>query len=210
MQSQWNDAEAAAYRGAAGRSGSTPRACSGATTRWCCTAAATPRSRSASPTSSATRRTSCTSRAAAGTWRRSRRRASRRCGSSASLRLATLERLSDPQMVQELRAAMTDPSAPTPSVETILHAILPYHVRRPHPRRRAAGDHQHRRRRAARPRDLRRLGGRDPVRHARASTWRAWPPSGSRRESGPNTSAWCCSTTASSRSARRRARRTSG
>src|SRR5229473_2185407 len=42
------------------------------------------------------------------------------------LRLATLERLSDPQMVQELRAAMTDPSAPTPSVETILHALLPY------------------------------------------------------------------------------------
>jgi rhamnose utilization protein RhaD (predicted bifunctional aldolase and dehydrogenase)/NAD(P)-dependent dehydrogenase (short-subunit alcohol dehydrogenase family) len=42
------------------------------------------------------------------------------------LRLATLERLSDARMVQELRAAMTDPSAPTPSVETILHAILPY------------------------------------------------------------------------------------
>jgi rhamnose utilization protein RhaD (predicted bifunctional aldolase and dehydrogenase)/NAD(P)-dependent dehydrogenase (short-subunit alcohol dehydrogenase family) len=42
------------------------------------------------------------------------------------LRLATLERLSDTQMVQELRAAMTDPSAPTPSVETILHALLPY------------------------------------------------------------------------------------
>src|SRR6202048_1418153 len=41
-------------------------------------------------------------------------------------RLATLEHLSDPRMVQELRAAMTDPSAPTPSVETILHAILPY------------------------------------------------------------------------------------
>jgi rhamnose utilization protein RhaD (predicted bifunctional aldolase and dehydrogenase)/NAD(P)-dependent dehydrogenase (short-subunit alcohol dehydrogenase family) len=41
-------------------------------------------------------------------------------------RLATLDRLSDPRMVQELRAAMTDPSAPTPSVETILHAILPY------------------------------------------------------------------------------------
>src|SRR5437660_10610800 len=37
------------------------------------------------------------------------------------LRLAMLERLSDPQMVQELRAAMKDPSAPTPSVETILH-----------------------------------------------------------------------------------------
>jgi rhamnose utilization protein RhaD (predicted bifunctional aldolase and dehydrogenase)/NAD(P)-dependent dehydrogenase (short-subunit alcohol dehydrogenase family) len=42
------------------------------------------------------------------------------------LRLATLGRLSDTQMVQELRAAMVDPSAPTPSVETILHALLPY------------------------------------------------------------------------------------
>jgi rhamnose utilization protein RhaD (predicted bifunctional aldolase and dehydrogenase)/NAD(P)-dependent dehydrogenase (short-subunit alcohol dehydrogenase family) len=41
-------------------------------------------------------------------------------------RLATLSELSDPRMVQELRAAMTDPSAPAPSVETILHAILPY------------------------------------------------------------------------------------
>src|SRR6266542_5635665 len=43
-----------------------------------------------------------------------------------ALRLAKLPKLSDPQMVQELRAAMTDPSAPAPSVETILHAILPY------------------------------------------------------------------------------------
>src|SRR5262245_8421172 len=43
-----------------------------------------------------------------------------------ALRLATLDRLSDAQMVQELRAAMTNPSAPTPSVETILHASLPY------------------------------------------------------------------------------------
>lgn len=42
------------------------------------------------------------------------------------LRLATLETLSDTQMVQELRAALTKPSAPTPSVETILHALLPY------------------------------------------------------------------------------------
>src|ERR1700694_5619774 len=30
------------------------------------------------------------------------------------LRLATLDRLSDPRMVQELRAAMIDPSAPRP------------------------------------------------------------------------------------------------
>ena len=42
------------------------------------------------------------------------------------LRLATLESLSDTQMVQELRAAMINPSAPTPSVETILHALLPH------------------------------------------------------------------------------------
>jgi rhamnose utilization protein RhaD (predicted bifunctional aldolase and dehydrogenase)/NAD(P)-dependent dehydrogenase (short-subunit alcohol dehydrogenase family) len=42
------------------------------------------------------------------------------------LRLATLQRLSDVDMVRELRAAMTDASAPTPSVETILHAILPF------------------------------------------------------------------------------------
>jgi rhamnose utilization protein RhaD (predicted bifunctional aldolase and dehydrogenase)/NAD(P)-dependent dehydrogenase (short-subunit alcohol dehydrogenase family) len=42
------------------------------------------------------------------------------------LRLARLERLSDAQMVQQLRVAMTNPSAPTPSVETILHALLPY------------------------------------------------------------------------------------
>ena len=43
-----------------------------------------------------------------------------------ALRLATLDRLSDAQMVQELRAALIDPAAPTPSVETILHALLPY------------------------------------------------------------------------------------
>src|SRR6267378_2162895 len=43
-----------------------------------------------------------------------------------ALRLAQLDALADAQMVQELRAAMTDPGAPTPSVETILHASLPY------------------------------------------------------------------------------------
>ena len=41
-------------------------------------------------------------------------------------RLATLPRLSDPQMVNELRASMTRAAAPTPSVEAILHAVLPY------------------------------------------------------------------------------------
>ncbi|HJL14707.1 MAG TPA: bifunctional aldolase/short-chain dehydrogenase [Sandaracinaceae bacterium LLY-WYZ-13_1] len=41
-------------------------------------------------------------------------------------RMATLEALSDPDMVREQRAAMLDPSAPNPSVEAILHAVLPH------------------------------------------------------------------------------------
>ncbi|HUR58350.1 MAG TPA: bifunctional aldolase/short-chain dehydrogenase, partial [Opitutaceae bacterium] len=41
------------------------------------------------------------------------------------LRLATLDALSDLRMAAELKACMTDPSAPAPSVEAILHAILP-------------------------------------------------------------------------------------
>ncbi len=40
--------------------------------------------------------------------------------------LATLEQLSDERMVNELRSHMTRADAPTPSVEAILHAILPY------------------------------------------------------------------------------------
>ncbi|MBI3546891.1 MAG: bifunctional aldolase/short-chain dehydrogenase, partial [Gammaproteobacteria bacterium] len=42
------------------------------------------------------------------------------------LKLAKLKQLSDPQMVNELRTQMTRAAAPTPSVEAILHAILPY------------------------------------------------------------------------------------
>jgi len=42
------------------------------------------------------------------------------------IRLAELEALSDPQMVNELRTHMTNASAPTPSVEAILHATLPF------------------------------------------------------------------------------------
>lgn len=41
-------------------------------------------------------------------------------------RLATLDRLSDTDMVKTLRGALLDPNAPTPSVETILHAIIPF------------------------------------------------------------------------------------
>ncbi|MEI6085349.1 MAG: bifunctional aldolase/short-chain dehydrogenase [Verrucomicrobiota bacterium] len=42
------------------------------------------------------------------------------------LRLAQLPALSDPQMANELRACMTNPNAPAPSVEAILHALIPH------------------------------------------------------------------------------------
>lgn len=41
------------------------------------------------------------------------------------LKMAELDVLSDADMVTQQRAAMLNPSAPTPSVEAILHAILP-------------------------------------------------------------------------------------
>jgi len=43
----------------------------------------------------------------------------------ALLRMAQLAQLSDAAMVNAMRTAMTDASAPTPSVEAILHAIIP-------------------------------------------------------------------------------------
>ncbi len=42
------------------------------------------------------------------------------------IKLAGLETLSDPEMVNELRANMSLAAAPTPSVEAILHATLPF------------------------------------------------------------------------------------
>jgi rhamnose utilization protein RhaD (predicted bifunctional aldolase and dehydrogenase)/NAD(P)-dependent dehydrogenase (short-subunit alcohol dehydrogenase family) len=42
------------------------------------------------------------------------------------LKLARLENLSDPQMVNELAAHVTRAGAPAPSVETILHAVIPH------------------------------------------------------------------------------------
>ncbi len=41
-------------------------------------------------------------------------------------RMADLPTLSDGDMVKTLRGALLDPAAPTPSVETILHAIIPF------------------------------------------------------------------------------------
>jgi rhamnose utilization protein RhaD (predicted bifunctional aldolase and dehydrogenase)/NAD(P)-dependent dehydrogenase (short-subunit alcohol dehydrogenase family) len=45
---------------------------------------------------------------------------------NALLRMAELPQLSDADMVKQQRAALLDPSAPTPSVEAILHAIIPF------------------------------------------------------------------------------------
>jgi rhamnose utilization protein RhaD (predicted bifunctional aldolase and dehydrogenase)/NAD(P)-dependent dehydrogenase (short-subunit alcohol dehydrogenase family) len=42
------------------------------------------------------------------------------------LKLAQLEELSDPQMVNELAAQVTRAGAPAPSIETILHAVIPH------------------------------------------------------------------------------------
>ncbi len=42
------------------------------------------------------------------------------------LRLGTLEQLSDSDMMRELRLGLLDPGAPTPSVEAILHALIPH------------------------------------------------------------------------------------
>ncbi|MEZ4679593.1 MAG: SDR family NAD(P)-dependent oxidoreductase [Caldilineaceae bacterium] len=44
----------------------------------------------------------------------------------AAQRLAEFATLSDGDMVKTLRGALLDPAAPTPSVETILHAIIPF------------------------------------------------------------------------------------
>ncbi|MBI2026486.1 MAG: bifunctional aldolase/short-chain dehydrogenase [Deltaproteobacteria bacterium] len=42
------------------------------------------------------------------------------------LKLATLDHLSDSNMVQEMRASLINPNAPTPSIEAILHALIPF------------------------------------------------------------------------------------
>jgi len=45
---------------------------------------------------------------------------------SVLLKMAQLDKLSDSDMVRHQRAAMTNPNAPAPSVEAILHAIIPF------------------------------------------------------------------------------------
>ena len=41
------------------------------------------------------------------------------------LRLAELPALTDSEMMRELRLALLEPTAPTPSVEAIMHALIP-------------------------------------------------------------------------------------
>ncbi|OAD23537.1 Short-chain dehydrogenase/reductase SDR [Candidatus Thiomargarita nelsonii] len=41
-------------------------------------------------------------------------------------KMVMLDQLSDTEMVRVQRSAMTDPNAPNPSVEAILHAIIPF------------------------------------------------------------------------------------
>ncbi len=48
------------------------------------------------------------------------------CRMAPLLRLAKLPALSESQMARELTCSMTDPSAPAPSVESILHAVVPH------------------------------------------------------------------------------------
>ena len=48
------------------------------------------------------------------------------CRLAVLLKLASLTQLSDTDMARELQLSMTDPSAPAPSVEAILHALLPH------------------------------------------------------------------------------------
>jgi len=43
----------------------------------------------------------------------------------ALLKMAKLEKLSDAEMVRQQRAALLDPAAPNPSIEAILHAVIP-------------------------------------------------------------------------------------
>ena len=42
------------------------------------------------------------------------------------LQLAELESIRDSELVRMQRSAMTDPSAPAPSIEAVLHAIIPH------------------------------------------------------------------------------------
>ena len=79
------------------------------------------------------------SKAAAGTWRQSKPKGFAPVRMAPLLKLAQVEALSDPQMVNELATQVTRAGAPAPSVETILHAVLAAQICRSHPCRRGPG-----------------------------------------------------------------------
>ena len=89
------------------------------------TAAATRRPSCASATTSAASATCCGSRAAAPISPPSAATGSRACFSTSCCRCATLEAMSDDEMVAYLARCMVDPAARRPSIETLLHAFLP-------------------------------------------------------------------------------------
>ncbi|GIT00490.1 MAG: hypothetical protein CM1200mP26_22020 [Acidimicrobiales bacterium] len=115
--------------------------------------------------------------------------------------LIELDRLSDPDMMRELAAAKLDPGAPNPSVESLLHAYLPHRaVQHSHAdvivQLTALADGEG---------TVREVFGDDvvvvPYVMPGVLTWPGWCG-----RSGPNSPTrvppgWCCSTTASSRSA---------
>jgi rhamnose utilization protein RhaD (predicted bifunctional aldolase and dehydrogenase)/NAD(P)-dependent dehydrogenase (short-subunit alcohol dehydrogenase family) len=48
------------------------------------------------------------------------------CDLNSVVKLVTLEKMSDSEMVNELRKSLLNPKSPNPSVEAILHAVIPY------------------------------------------------------------------------------------
>ena len=161
----------------------TRRGCSGAIRRWCCTAAATPRSRPRWRTCSARRTRCCASRARAGTWATidpsglRRRQARARCASC-----ARCDDLSDEDMVRVQRAYLLDPLAPNPSVEIAAARLPAAQVRRPHARQCRARPDRPAQRRGAGPRGLRRRASGSCPTTARASACAQGGGRGARRQ----------------------------
>ena len=138
------------------------------------------------------------------------RRASRRCAWRPRRGWRRSPRLSDPEMVNELRTAMTLAVRADAFRRGDPARGAAVQVRRPHPRRR--GGRRSPTRRTARRSSARPMATRSwssPT-SCRGSTSPACAPSASPPWPGRRRSAWCCSTTASSPSAPRRGSPTSG
>ena len=138
------------------------------------------------------------------------RAASRRCASPPSSAWPSSTPSSDADMVREQRAALLDPGAPDPSIEAILHALVPLRF----------VDHTHADAvvtlsntpdgEDAPARALRRARARPPLRDARLRARARGLEADARRRTSGRSTAWCSSTTASSPSPTTRARATSG